>query len=64
MAKKKRPHESEDKDEADDTASLDAIVPTPMDKFRSLARRLTNVSKADLLKEQQRYEAAKRKRKQ
>ena len=62
MTDKKRPRESDGKGADDGAASLDALVPTPMDRFKSLTRRIVNVPKGEIQKELDRYEAKKSKR--
>ena len=63
MTDKKRPRERGDKVEADDAASLDSLQPSPMQRFKSLARRLSAVPKAAIDKEHARYDSEKKKRK-
>ena len=62
MTDKKRPPESDGKEEDDGAASPDALMPTSMERFKSLARRVVSVSKGDLQKELDRHDAKKTKR--
>ncbi len=60
MTDKKRPHESDDRD-AENAASADSAL--PMERFKNLARKITNVSRDQLRKEQERYAARRSPRK-
>jgi hypothetical protein len=59
-SKKHPPEQRDDRTEVDDGESQDSAV--PVKRFKSLAKRLINVSREELEEQQRQYDADKRER--